>query len=425
MKFKFTKEKESILLSWSELLQYNWDNFDNMESAEKSRIMKSLRQYLPDGLLKSYFMDLPQWDDKKGYCEITPHLIRQFSANVLDYLGNHFLHYDRLDSQFRQLFRNIMKDVAQIHYALKPLARLLGFRYDMGIAGGCLRDLLNERTIKDIDIIVSLHYVPGFNFFSDIMHEGNIEKKKTPDEIFREAYPNPEWQVLELGLPAFIYQPEKKTSYAEQFFFHVFSNTLKKNFHVDKEYEPRPVSESLKERLKTTNLLKTQYKNAFLRGVIKLEDKALHFPLDILLANSTVSQYVDSFDFEICKVWLDCSDKEMLDELIIHCTEEKLEKIYQKIQVSSTFIHDLQNKTLTLDPSCFDLQSAEISLMKHYPRIKAKYPEHEFKVINYDHLSRVSEEAHRYIKAFFLHEKITGDLPQWDESEEIKKVSKI
>jgi hypothetical protein len=421
--FRKNNPGQSSLVSWSDLINYDWKEFDNQPGFEKNQILTSLKSYVPPGLLKSYFMDLPQWNEKTQCCEITPHLLRDFSASTLDYLGNQFLQYNYLNSENRAIFRNIMRDISQIHYALKPLAHFLGFRYDMGIAGGCLRDLVNQRPIKDIDLIISLHYVPGFNIFSDIMNEDKT--RKTPDQIFREAYPHPEHQVLELNLPAFVYNETKKTSYAEQFFFHVFLQTLKKHFHISKEYEPRAVSNSLKERLQTTDLFKSQYKNAFLRGVIKIEDEALHFPLDILLANSTVSQYVHSFDFEICKIWLDCSQGNMLDDLIMYCHDEKLARIYQNIQVCPSFIEDSKNKTLTLDPTSFDLNSAEVSLMKHYPRLKAKFSDYELKIIHYDHFNRVSEEAHRYIKAFFLHEKLNGQLPQWDESEEIKKVSKI
>lgn len=174
--------------------------------------------------------------------------------------------------------------------------------------------------------------------------------------------------------------------------------------------------------MNNSELLRCSYYNTMLSGVIKLNcEKAFSYPVDILLTRHGVDNYLKTFDFEICKIFLLFTEenREVLESVLINFTQDKLENLFDMIEVKAGFIKDVSNKTLTFNAEGFDLKAIEHALHSHYPRLKEKYPEYTLTVGN---VENINIDALNYLEKFSLVEKL--DKITKEKPVEIKKTIK-
>lgn len=106
--------------------------------------------------------------------------------------------------------------------------------------------------------------------------------------------------------------------------------------------------------------------------------KKFFFPVDLIFTNDSIEDFVQTFDFSICKIYYKYNFKELDQDFDL----ENWQKIYRKIIFTPTFLKDLSDKTITLNLNHFEESEIHYFLTHHYQRIKNKYSEYSLNIIN-------------------------------------------
>jgi hypothetical protein len=307
-------------------------------------------------------------------------------------------------------FLKILQTVKHIANSLEPLKEI-GLSFEIALAGGSLRDFLTaqEEKIKDLDILVSLNKAPGFEY--TLAGESN--------HIFDSMFPNPEVLTQALNLKSFSYDTFKNTTHADQFYYFLITELLAKSWKITRAYAPRPFSQQAREAF-AKQCVRSDYHNQFLRGVVKISDEKLSYPVDVLLCNTTSADYVSSFDFEICKAFMVFDSLSEIESLLLKVTEQNVESniIVHKIMFSQGFLSDIEHKRLTLNAEFFDMDAVEHALMGHYPRIQEKFIEYCFYFNPEQNL--MDKKVRDYIEEFEKFCALHQHLPSYEDSYDFK-----
>lgn len=418
--------------------RFSVGNFISLSTIEKIEIINKLEKELPKHIVQNFFSVFEGKDDTSNVIIFSEVTVKELK-NAYDNFGFHVeISEDKLLH-----FEMIMKSLNEINESLKPLSKILEVEYEIGIVGGALRDLLLNKKdeIKDVDIVFSLQKIKGFYHESllqynkdyittlatvsedltippppvsinfKVIADKNVQNKPSIESIFNiNGILDKKKEILNLlNIPFFDYQSEQKTTELEQFFHHIIKLLLMKKFTVIKDYPPRPLAEEILKKECKNVVWDTEYDNPLLRGVVKLESQNLPYPVDILICQGTIKNYVlQTFDFELCKTWISYKNNSM-DEFSIskEISVEKLISTYRKINVSRLFINDMQNKTLSITGLGFDLHTIENVFNTHYQNIKYKYKEYP---LTQGPSDGVKEEVKNYIKHYINYDKLNDKL---------------
>lgn len=411
------------------------EDFNSLDNNKKLSYMKALKKSLPISIINTYFAEIV---DSKTTSDSNWFGVKEISAKELD--TAHYLfgknHYK--DSNDLYIFKNMVITLALLEQAIIKIKEVLDVEIEVALVGGSLRDLiLNQRDlIKDLDIVVSIGEIKGLthplleeeDFNIKVLSLEDLEKTENLKDV-KELKENKfiHSDVLEknsnkitslLKINNFFYNIEIQTSFSDQFIYYILKELIGKEFKIKKEYPPRV----LPEEMNNSELLRCSYYNTMLSGVIKLNcEKAFSYPVDILLTRHGVDNYLKTFDFEICKIFLLFTEenREVLESVLINFTQDKLENLFDMIEVKAGFIKDVSNKTLTFNAEGFDLKAIEHALHSHYPRLKEKYPEYTLTVGN---VENINIDALNYLEKFSLVEKL--DKITKEKPVEIKKTIK-
>ena len=208
-------------------------------------------------------------------------------------------------------------------------------KHRLNIIGGCIRDLLLNKPIKDVDILISIDY----EYASKMLD--NIEKTEKEYEI----------------------KQHKKSDSMSLFVIQELQHEL-----TGLEFESYSSYIDAEDNTTIKTLGTEDTKNNML-GVIKITNDSLPFDVDLIISILNVSDYVRHFDFNICQTILPIKKQETISK--------------QKIIVSNYFIHDVTSNSLTMNMNSFNQHKKILnSLEKHYPRLQTKYPEHKFSILH-------------------------------------------
>jgi hypothetical protein len=335
-------------------------------------------------------------------------------------------------------FKNMLLDMKKVNEILNPIAKILGVSYEIGLTGGALRDLLNDKIdrIKDLDMVVYINH-PSYHPYST-----EISLNKVFEDSF-EKCPELIIKLKDLDLPKFIYDEKIITTKADQYFFHVVSNLIKKNLVIDKEYAPRENSTTDEPLGQNNEINKSGYDNKYLRGVIKTKDVSLHYPVDILLTNSPTATYTESFDFYLCKIFLNFDQKNIntLNNISEATNLPLIKSIFNSITYNKQFLKDVIYKKITLNPFGFNVKSLSRSMLDHFPRIQEKYQDYTFnidqsaldlpkelneeqyfelKLKDFIFVKNLDQEVSQYLKLFIQYHLLNQKIP--DKENKYKKV---
>lgn len=320
---------------------------------------------------------------------------------VLDYLQKNFTAEIFYNQEIMIAVKKIFYDMSYIHEALEILEKV-GIDFTLTLVGGALRDLLtdNHESIKDLDIVLSINNVEQYsiNQEGDLVNniEDNTELKEYIDSC-KEKYKDWEFWNIDKKIAALI------------------ESILSKKITIKQTYIPL----ELPKEMKDNGIFRSNYHNLFLRGVIKLEDNTLQYPADILICNATAEEYVNTFDFNICKIMLTIS-ADQYKEMCLNFNWDMLETIKNQIIPSNDFWIDLAYKRLTLNPIGFDMNALERAIVDHLPRIQKKYPHHTLKLIQYNNSELLNEEVKLYLSKMDEFITLGEKLPTKEDSKRIK-----
>jgi hypothetical protein len=253
-------------------------------------------------------------------------------------------YHGKVPKDIEQISENILAQLQKLVIRLIPLYQI-GLKYDVYLAGGCIRDLVygNQDKIKDLDVIFSIDVD---SILSTI--------KNTP--IF----------TLEAIFGTDIVSCTNWISASDVKKVHgLFHYCLNKHYSISRGYTIEDIKEKGKEK-EYDSLL-----NENLDGIITIKDEEDQYPMDILLTTSNIDDYLKSFNFEICKAYIPFFQKN--GKFITDTID-----FFEKIHVSAGFIKDGMKKTITYNlEEQKNLFVIEKSINTHLPRITAKYSDYK------------------------------------------------
>lgn len=322
---------------------------------------------------------------------------------VLEYLEKNYAAEIFYTQEIMIAMKKIFFDMSYIYEALEPLEKA-GINFTLSLVGGALRDLISENyeLIKDLDIVLSINNIQDYSKKQTVSTLTHIEENPQLKDIIetcKKKYEN--WEIWNI---------DKKIATLVEV-------TLTKKLKVKQTFIPLDLPKDMEEN----GIFRSNYHNIFLRGVIKLEDEKLRYPADILICNSTAEDYVNTFDFNICKVMLSITS-EQFKEMSLVFNWDSLEKLKNEIIPSNDFWIDLAYKRLTLNPVGFDMNALERAIVEHLPRIQSKYPEHTLVLTQYNNSEALNEDVKEYLRKMDNFILLNEKLPTKQDSKKIKPV---
>lgn len=263
-------------------------------------------------------------------------------------------------------------DVLKIHEALIPLINL-NVVYSIDIVGGAVRDFLLNKEIKDLDILIEI--------------DGKITLENRANSQYLNNFVLTKKFILD-------------KNWCDE------SELEKVNFN-DNEYYWEKVNKLIKICLNKNNDIKqytlfnksdrhitTEYGADILKdltGLIKLESKNFHFPIEVLLTDRDKYCFYSNIDFSLCNVGMEIVKKRTDTQ------EMKLVKfpdLLNNCVCESKFVRDVSDKEISINQRAFrDIETSGSQLIysfeKHLPRIEKKYP--DFK-LNTNHVTKEIKE---------------------------------
>lgn len=322
---------------------------------------------------------------------------------ILDYIEKNYTAEIFYNQEVMINMKKIFFDMSYIYQALEPLEKA-GLDFTLSLVGGALRDLMTENynLIKDLDIVLSINNIKDYSkneVVSTLTHIEENPKLKDLIEVCKKKYEF--WNIWNI---------DKKIA-------GLLEVTLAKQLKIKQTFIPLDLPKGMEDN----GIFRSNYHNIFLRGVIKIEDEKLKYPADILICNSTAEDYVNTFDFNICKIRLSINSRQF-KEMSLVFNWDSLEKIKNEITPTNEFWIDLAYKRLTLNPLGFDMNALERAIVEHLPRIQLKYPDYKLNLTKYNNSKALNEDVKEYLEKMDNFITLNEKLPTKQDSKKIKVI---
>lgn len=274
-------------------------------------------------------------------------------------------HHIPIDENALNTLEKIKNDSDAIINALEPLSKL-GIRFDIALMGGALRDLVFKKQdlIKDLDYILCVDLAN-----IDVCLNTNFKQNMEPIYRMMDTFP--------LTIDEKFNEPIFKISslHPEERLFEVIKILISTHFNISKTHTKKVQIEEV-EIDENDGSYPDLNANNRLSGILKIEDNKLNYPLDILLINQSVKNYVKEIDFNICKA-------SILLKSGTYPSISTKEGYLNAFRCEVGFLDDYLDKTITLDMKDKNIEQLSFYMSNHYDRIKSKYPDHQIKMIPY------------------------------------------
>jgi hypothetical protein len=292
-----------------------------------------------------------------------------YVENMLN-LNEQFLPKKNNLNHFQQnILSDIFNSLKSIDDVLEPFRRH-GLKYNLGVTGGAIYDLVtgNSQHTKDIDIVLNFE----MHKFADMPDAKEINPESLP----------------ELNKLMKKYNRDKNNQYTMEDVSHLVSHILSQTFSINKQYHARDFEQK-------------DYSHKFLFSLLKLNHSSSAKPIDLMISLTPVSEYAKSFDFDICKGYIHYrrklkEDIYMGDMLVFEADNPidlatlikvknlKPEDLLDHMYMPPCMLQDLGNKTLTMLVSSFEEENIHFYMENHYPRLKAKLPDYKLNFRSYN-----------------------------------------
>lgn len=254
--------------------------------------------------------------------------------------------HKKIPKEKREVIHQVIHDCMLVYKALMPLYQF-NIHFTLSLAGGSVREILLDkyRSIKDLDLILSITKMSyptikqmqeswGFNAFEYYWLAPNNHQRRNN-----------------------MVMSDKEKTYL------IIRHLLSKALHITEDYAPR-----------MDNGTQPEYLMRDLNGVIKIHSPEQNFPVDLLITTNTVNDFLNKFDFNICKAAIRLVD-ERETRLNILRFPENAEAFLKNYQPNIAFLYDVAKKKLSMDMDNRSVGDINRSIETHLPRIIAKYPD--------------------------------------------------
>lgn len=320
---------------------------------------------------------------------------------ILEYLEKNYTTDIFYNQEVMIAMKKIFFDMSYIYQALEALEQA-GVDFTLSLVGGALRDLFTENydLIKDLDIVLSINNIENYSkntHTSTIANLESIPELTTQVQLCKSKYK--EWDFWDL---------DKKIAA-------LIEVSISHKLNVKQTFIPL----DLPKHMEDNGIFRRNYHNVFLRGVIKIEDEKLRYPIDVLICNSTAKDYVNTFDFNICKIMLSITSKQF-KQMSLNFNWDNLERIKNEIVPTNDFWLDIVYKKLTLNPVGFDMNALERAIVEHLPRIQQKYPDYKLNLVHYNQSESIQEDVKEYLEKMHNFIELSEKLPTKQDSRNLR-----
>lgn len=254
----------------------------------------------------------------------------------------HFLNEEKLP-----FLTKIWEDAHYLKEVFKPLEEM-GIDYVLDLTGGSVRDYVlgKHEQIKDLDFMLSIQdehlsfYKLERYFPQEHITELNLDNEDTLDS-----------KKIKLIQLCFMAHNEK---------MEIFNNV---------GLEKKPETDSYHGYNEST-------KKARLIGVIKNSSEKTHYPIDILLTDYSKVEFINDFDFDICKASFCFINPHVKKDFPLEPSH-----LISRFVAPNEFWADVHNKFISYDAKARNTKHIDAAFEKHLPRIEAKYPDHKTIVV--------------------------------------------
>jgi hypothetical protein len=284
--------------------------------------------------------------------------------------------FENLMPKINNLNTNQLENLQTIFMTLKKTDALLkplkeaGLKYELAVAGGSVYDfvLRPDAPMSDCDVIIYCQDVTNINMirekpevaWENLVHKHLPEKLPMLRVYEKESQSESTAHMLpHLQAPATVEGKPKGFSYNNDVFVDLIAKLISDSKHHDYEI------------YRKDNDLVKDYLSNLIAGIIKLNAQPHEkntVKTDLIISSVRPADFVLSFDFDICKAYMNFSDDsqscfELLDNLILH----------------PSCIYDAEDKTLSINCRNFTPEHVEYFLSKHYLKMKEKFPGYQLK----------------------------------------------
>jgi hypothetical protein len=281
----------------------------------------------------------------------------------------------KLPESSKEALENIIKQYNDIFNSLKPMMKL-GITFDLWLVGGSVRDLLlgNAALISDLDIMLTFRQavqpkIPKVSYFMK-KSKLNFTKEQLQPIIYKDdsGIPFKHWSVLETVVEPTDWKIEQsKQKFRPIALFDILACCLAQDCDLYEIYSPKVDGENSVE-------LTERYVDHRISGVLKIRKDNWKWPVDIIVSENYVNDFIESFDFGICKAAIELlrgSDIREQRKINPHTPKS----LMTRARLNPQFIKDYQSKELNMNiSSAMTLRQVKHSVEKHLPKLEAKYP---------------------------------------------------
>lgn len=280
-----------------------------------------------------------------------------------------------LPEESKSALENVIKQYNDIFNSLKPMMKL-GITFDLWLVGGSVRDLLlgNAALISDLDIMLTFRQAvqPKIPKAAHFMKKSKLDftKEQLKPIIYKDdtGIPFKHWSILEkLNLPTDWKVEQEKQKFRPIALFEMLACCLGQKLDLYEIYNPKVDGENSVE-------LTERYVDHRITGVIKMRKEDWKWPVDIIVTEYHVNEFIDSFDFGICKAAIELlRGSDIREQRKI--TPQTPKSLMTRARLNPQFINDYRAKELNMNISVgMTLRQVKHSVEKHLPKLEVKYP---------------------------------------------------
>ncbi len=347
------------------------NNFNNLNNEQKNNIYKCLNALFNKENI-DFFVEKKIYKIYQQQREEL-NLTKDFSIekwNVFQKIFN----FNTFSQRKKEIIKKVFDDIEKISEKIILFNKVDDFfNFDLGIAGGALRDMLlmDNPKVKDIDLILSFKYKK--HLLEKYFNFGNNKSSKDK-ELFMQSVVKTADNFKKFGLPKLetesIFEMHSLDDMIKEYLMRVVSLIINQDFKSDVFYRTE-----FKNTANLKNIINSsEYSDKHLNGVIKIKDGSLNFDIDILLTSVEIDYYLKAFDYSICKIM-----SVFIRDGIFLLKKNDWKDFIKSVVLNDEIYEDLIKKEISFNVDRFSKAEIESSIKNHYPRIKQKYP--NFKLI--------------------------------------------
>lgn len=255
------------------------------------------------------------------------------------------------------LLNDIYEDAKYVNSILEPL-KDLGLLYSLDLTGGAVRDFVLDlhKNIKDLDFMVKIVDYPRSAILT------------LTDTI-------PELASCEVDLTSACYLDQNDKQTIDTI---LLDYCLSKSLENTKTLKSEKLTYTIFKRYGSENetFVADTNRRDRLTAVIKVEETHTNYPVDILVTDFAKPEFINAFDFDICKA-----------SFSFVCPYYNVEFPSSPIELVSRFVAppeffaDYHNKKFTFCPDELAEWQIERSITNHLPRLVAKFPDFKLNIV--------------------------------------------